>query len=95
MSHETIDWSRLTKEDAEIIRMIAKRAVASASANLMDAEMDIAACHISGCPLHLADLLKADEVNFAHDVAGIRRYIDRQTGKLGDCFFPQFAAKGG
>lgn len=45
-----------------------------------------------GCPLKLEALAKADEANFAHDVFGIRRHIDRETGKLGDCFLPRFAA---
>ncbi len=36
-------------------------------------------------------LLAADNMNFAHDVFGIMRHIDRTTGHLGGCFVPRFA----
>lgn len=55
-------------------------------------EMDLAACHLNGCLLRLPDLLKASKPDFAHDVWGIRRFIDRETGKLTDCFLPRFHA---
>lgn len=57
----------------------------------MDWHMDITACHANGCPLRLLELAEADDANFAHDVFGIRRHIDRRTGKLGDCFLPRYA----
>jgi hypothetical protein len=53
--------------------------------------MDITACHLNGCKLDLAKLLAADDFNFAHDVLGIRRHIDRETGQLMNCFRPRFA----
>ena len=53
-------------------------------------EMDISACHISN-PLRLADLLAGDDSNFGHDVLGIRKYINRETGELTDCFSPRFS----
>lgn len=56
----------------------------------MTALMDLAACHNS-TPLRLRDLLNADDSNFAHDVWGIRRHMDRETGELGGCFLPRFA----
>ena len=36
-------------------------------------------------------LLAADDANFAHDVFGIIRHMNRDTGKLGDFFVPRFA----
>lgn len=54
-------------------------------------EMDITACHANGTPLRLQELLDADAFNFAHDVFGIRRHIDRSTGKMLNCFVPRFA----
>lgn len=85
-----------TKEEIRIIAKIAQRAVTMAAEHgveyrQMDAVMDVDACHSNGCPLKLADLLVTDDGNFAHDVFGIRRHIDRETGKLGDCFLPRFA----
>ncbi len=85
-----------TKAEFPVIAKIAKRAVAMAGSGNeyphMDALMDIEACHSNGCPLKLDALLAADDVNFAHDVFGIRRHIDRETGKLGDCFSPRYSA---
>jgi hypothetical protein len=52
--------------------------------------MDLSAV-MNSCPIDLAALLAADDANFAHDVFGIRRHIDRETGELGDCFLPRFA----
>ena len=85
------------KEEVRTINKIAHRAVAmAASAGIeypvMDADMDITACHVNGCPLKLDALLAADEFNFAHDVFGIRRHINRRTGKLENCFLPRFSA---
>jgi hypothetical protein len=42
-------------------------------------------------PINLDALAGADDMNFAHDVAGIVRHIDRSTGKLTDCFVPRYA----
>ena len=85
------------KDEARIISKIAARAVSLALAHdityeFMDADMDITATHANGCPLRLDDLLAADEFNFGHDVFGIRRHFDRETGKLTRCFLPRFHA---
>lgn len=54
--------------------------------------MDITATIANGNPMRLQQWLEADDFNFAHDLFGIRRYIDRDTGKLTDCFIPRFTA---
>jgi hypothetical protein len=84
-----------SKFELELISQIAKRAVSMAKeAGInyaqMDALMDIEACHSNGNPLDLNALLSANPFDFAHDVFGIRRHIDRSTGKLTDCFSPRF-----
>ena len=38
-------------------------------------------------------LLNADDFNFAHDIVGIRNHLDRETGRLGNCFLPRFIKK--
>lgn len=58
-----------------------------------ECQLSIAACHLNGCPLRLADLLTADAFNFAHDVLGINRHISRDTGKLLNHFLPRFHQK--
>lgn len=87
-----------TKEEAQLISKIADRADAmfkdaGADQSKMDTVMDLSACIANGCPLKLAELLAADDFNFAHDVGGIRRHINRTTGKLENCFLPRFAQK--
>lgn len=54
--------------------------------------MDLTAVHANGCPLRLNDLLEAPDADFVHDVFGIISKIDRDTGRLTDCFLPRFAA---
>lgn len=83
-----------SRPEAELIIAIAKRAVAMANSydleyKMLEADMDITACHCNGNPLDLLKLLEADDFNFAHDVFGIRRHINRTTGKLEDCFVPR------
>jgi|GEM_PF-1326322 len=53
--------------------------------------MDLTACHANGCPLRLAELAKARAVDLCHDVQGIQRHMDRETGKLTGCFVPRYA----
>ncbi len=102
-----IKW-KTTDENVKLIAKIAARAMALAQKayenareypgvkppayNLQDVQMDIAATHLNGCPLRLADLLAADDFNFSHDVFGIRRHLDRETGKLTGHFLPRFSA---
>lgn len=94
-----------TAKDAALIDKIVERALRSASLIFQDQfdifgrpaldwiglSMDITACHLNGTALRLSELLDADDANFGHDVWGIRRFIDRETGKLTDHFLPQFA----
>lgn len=41
--------------------------------------------------LRLDDLAGADDVNFAHDVFGIHKHLNRETRRLEDGFMPRFA----
>lgn len=84
--------------DRKIIRDIALRAEAMAKKHkrkdfdLVSAEMDITACHCNGNKLRLADLLAADDFNFAHDVFGIGMHLNRENGKLEHHFSPRYSA---
>ena len=85
-----------SKEDFAVIERIAARAVKMANGGgwhypERDAQMDLTACHRNGTPLLLTDLLASDDFNFGHDVFGIRRHLDRTTGKLLSHFQPRFA----
>ncbi len=56
-----------------------------------DTIMDLSATVAQGCRLDLAGLLAASAFDFAHDLCGIRRHINRSTGFLENCFLPRFA----
>lgn len=51
-------------------------------------EMDLVAAN-RDCGIDWEKLLKADDATFGHDVWGIRRFIDRDTEKLGGNFLPR------
>lgn len=87
---------KLTLDEHKTIVNIAQRAHAMAKEqgldySVLEANMDISACHANGCRLKLSELASTDNFNFAHDVFGIRRHINRQSGELEDCFLPRFA----
>jgi hypothetical protein len=95
MTHASFSTSA---EDAKLIRLIVDRAMehrgaVAAGLDRMCLSMDITAAHCNGNPLRLLELLNADAFNFTHDVFGIVRHIDRETGKLGGCFRPRFTQR--
>jgi len=90
-----IRFDGASKEEYRTINAIARRAVTMAARfgyeyPIMDASMDLTAAH-TVCPLKLEQLLAADDANFSHDVFGIRRHLNRETGVIEDCFLPRFA----
>ncbi len=87
--------------DRSLIRLIVHRATkpssslraaleAMGSFTRTELEMDLTAVHLNICKLRLDELLNADEFNFAHDILGIRRHLNRQTCELERCFIPRF-----
>lgn len=58
-----------------------------------DVLLDILTVHKRIQPLRLDDLLAADDLNFAHDVGGINRHLDRENYALSDCFSPRFSLR--
>jgi hypothetical protein len=90
---------KVTNHEAETIDAIADRALRMAQAHRskraagskLDWTMDITATHANGCPMKLHALLEADDFNFAHDVFGIERHLNRSTGQLEHCFLPRYA----
>lgn len=90
-----IKWE-LTEEESALISDIADRVFQiwpGYPDDKMTLFMDITACHCNGNPLRLEDLLNADNFNFSHDIGGIRRHINRETGKLEDFFSPRFSRR--
>lgn len=84
----------VTREDAAKIRKIVDRWVrnrleAGFETDRLSAQMDVTATHANGCPLDLDKLLASLDFDFNHDMAGIARHLDRETGKLGGFFLPR------
>lgn len=95
MAQSDIKFATGAHESA-VIRKIAYRAISLAREHrsrldLIGITMDISATHANGCPLRLDSLLEAGDFDFMHDVYGINRHLDRQTGRLSDLFRPRFA----
>jgi len=88
------------REECELLRQIAARAAESYKKLGYDVPkvnflMDLSITNANGCPLRLAEMLTADESDFMHDIAGINRHLNRETGKLEDLFHPRYAARTG
>lgn len=77
-----------------VINRIVDRAMGGAarSARRVETEFDIIAAHANGNPLRLEALLEADETNFAADIFGICRHLNRMTGELMSGFRPRYSA---
>lgn len=87
-----INWNVAIKE-VKTINKIAERVInLYPQIKFLNIQMDITAAHLK-CPLMLDELLAADESNFMHDIAGIVNNINRNTGKLENCFLPRYAKK--
>ena len=96
-----INW-KISKHDAEEIHHIAKRVIEALDYpdDILTLEMDLTACHLNGNPLDLASFADAVHdlptrngysTDVIHDIYGIRRHINRETGKLENFFVPRFS----
>lgn len=90
-----VEFAKLNASEYEAALVIMDRAVAMADEagigyTRTEALMDLTATHHT-CPLEIEELSTADDGNFAHDVFGIRRHLNRRTGCLEDCFLPRYA----
>lgn len=79
---------KATKEEYLTVDKIVKRAVKELKIeDSLKLSMDIIAVHCNDVKLDLNAFLNFEDFNFAHDIYGIQRNIDRTTGKLENCFF--------
>lgn len=81
------------QDNAKIMSIIARADGLGISKNFLTTYGDLVACHLNGCPLDLDAMLTGGSADFAHDIHGIAGNIDRNTGKLLNCFLPRFAAR--
>ncbi len=87
----------VSNSEARLINTIAVRAMKMAVAidaapcTLLELDMDLTACHANGTPLKLLELATASDGDFGHDVFGIHRHLNRETGEIENCFLPRYA----
>ena len=87
-----IDWSKGTKTEIMLCSRIAKLAVNIAGfGKVSQLVMSLQACHTHGCALRLKELITARPSDLMHDVFGIHSNINKNNGKLENCFVPRFA----
>jgi hypothetical protein len=64
--------------------------------SVLEASMDLEATHAS-CPLQLREMVESLDGPYksdvVHDLLGIRRHLNRETGQLEDHFTPRFAQR--
>lgn len=81
------------RDDLEVMVEIAERAE---SINISYGEritfmMDLMNAHET-FNLRLEELLKADNLDFVHDVVGIQKNINRSTCEFMNCFMPRYSS---
>lgn len=88
----------VSAEDEELIDKIVRRIAREADESGIDLPdsiltmmMDLQACHANGCPLRLQEMLDGRSLDLFHDYGGIRKHINRETGKLEGIFWPRYA----
>jgi hypothetical protein len=87
----------ISPEDADLIEQIVNRAFKelypsqSNRPSRLHLLMDLTAVQANGNPLYLRELLNAPPFDFAHDIYGIRRHLNRETGQLANCFVPRYS----
>lgn len=88
------DW-KLDVEATKLIDQIVCRAEELGLINnRLTLTMDLTVCHNLGCRLDLKGLAEASMGDFGHDIMGIQRHLNRNTGQLMDCFVPRYASRG-
>lgn len=84
-----IQFGETTKEEMGHIEAIIKRVrKIDTGYDGLTITMDLTATHLN-TPLDFKKLSEADDFNLFHDVFGIRKHLNRQTGNLKDCFLPR------
>lgn len=91
---------RISREDAKLVRAIIERIERFENFDLSkrdrtDWQMDLYATNANGNRMDFSRLLAADDFNFIHDIVGIYRNLDRETGKLMNLFTPRFSRPSG
>lgn len=90
-----IIWN-ISKADLSIVEKIVNRAIHEHLINIDEWEaltMAITAVHLNDFTLDLNKLLNAEIPLFLHDIVGIKKFINRETGTLNNFFVPRCTTK--
>ncbi|MCL2062055.1 MAG: hypothetical protein FWH03_05465 [Firmicutes bacterium] len=94
MSNLQQNWGdSMTRADCKKLGAIRKRAAMLDLCHItesmqLEMDMELAFKYFN---LNLDKLLRADDLNFTHDICGIQKHINRQTKTFDDCFVPRFS----
>ena len=82
----------MDKKVIEIISKIADRTVTINPAyDKSTVMMDLLVLYETGVEMRWEEFLNAPVFDFMHDINGINQYLNRDTYKLEDCFWPRYA----
>lgn len=94
-----IKWNT-TKEEYDIIQKISERIIKYYSKQYKENYpdrgtiiIDLEACNSNHVPLDFERLLSFPDFDFWHDIFGIYKNINRDNGKLENCFLPRCAKR--
>jgi hypothetical protein len=85
-----LNWTMKSDVEYKLLSLIANRISKASGRPYLDWLMDVELAY-QDCPMRLEGLLNAGDSDFYHDLDGIRNHLNRETGKLEDCFVPRFA----
>lgn len=81
---------KISKKDHASVSIAVKRAERLfKKLDSLSTSMDLIACHANGCRLNFDKLLSFPDFDFMHDIGGIGRHLNRETGELMNCFLPR------
>jgi hypothetical protein len=88
---DMVQFADFTEEERVAVKKILDRTQkVIVGVDRLALEMDLAAVHASN-PLRLEELSEADDANFFHDIGEISENLNRETGKLQNCFVPRYS----
>lgn len=92
-----VEFAKLTVEELALALSVAIRAQELFQRVGVERErgeivMDLALTH-NACPIDFERLAEFSDGDFAHDISGISRHLNRITGELEDCFVPRCALR--
>lgn len=84
-----MDFKLSKKDRAALDKVIARAKKELVITDVQDMDMSLTACHKYDVKLDFEKMLRAKVSDLGHDIYGIIRHINPETGKLGRHFHPR------